>query len=143
MVLLWPGTLIFSVVLESFFSVMIFLVVSSVVVVLQVVVLGHSLWMLLMAQEALCVLALSVLVLRELPSVLVPIQYPSPHTHHPAQPCPSQSSHSEPNHTTSLHDLLLRSWHLCSHVGSAHICHDIHLPSLANLLVHLYVSDCN
>jgi hypothetical protein len=130
---LWLETSTFSVVLVSFSSVMIFLVVSSVVVVLQgQVVLQRLLKMLSMAQEALWVLALSVLGLRVLPLVLVPIQYPSPHRHHPAHSCPSRSSHNEPNHTTSLHDLLLRSWHLCSHVGSAHICHDIHLTSVAN-----------
>jgi hypothetical protein len=128
---------IFLVVLVSFSSVMVFLVVSSVVVVLQgQVVLKRLLKMLSMAQEALeglpWPLVLSVLVLRVLPLVLVPIQYPSPHRHHPAQPCPSRSSHNEPNHTTSLHDLLLQSWHLCSHVGSAHICHDIHLTSVAS-----------
>ena len=135
-------------VLVSFSSVMVFLVVSSVVVVLQgQVVLKRLLKMLSMAQEALeglpWPLVLSVLVLWVLPLVLVPIQYPSPHRHHPAHSCPSRSSHNEPNHTTSLHDLLLRSWHLCSHVGSAHICHDIHLTSVANLFEHLHVSNCN
>ena len=124
-------------VLVSFSSVMIFLVVSSVVVVLQgQVVLQRSLRMLSMAPWALEGLLLtlvpSVLVLWVLPLVLVPIQYPSPHRHHPAHSCPSRSSHNEPNHTTSLHDLLLRSWHLRSRVDSAHICHDIHLTSVAN-----------
>jgi len=136
-------TSIFSVVLVSFSSVMIFLVVSSVVVLQGQVVLQHSLKILSMAQEALLVLALSVLVLRVLPLVLVPIQYPSPHRHHPTHSCPSRSSHNELNHTTSLHDPLLRSWHLCSHVDSAHICHDIHLTSAANWFEHLHVSNCN
>jgi hypothetical protein len=129
-------TLTSSVVLVSFFLGMVFSAVSSVVVVLQGVALMRLLMMSSMAQEALeglsWPLVLSVLALRVLPSVLVPIQYPSPHRHHPAQPCPSRSSHSEPNRTTSLHDPLLLSWHLHSHVGSAHICHDIHLTSVAS-----------
>ena len=104
-------------VLVSFSSVMVFLVVSSVVVVLQgQVVLKRLLMMLSMAQEALeglpWPLVLSVLVLRVLPLVLVPIQYPSPHRLHPAAPCPSRSSRNEPCRTTSLHDPLPRSWHL-------------------------------
>ena len=77
------------------------------------------------------------------PSVLVSIQPLAPHTHHPALPCHARSSHIEPNHTTSLHDPLLLSWHPHWHVGSGDICLSMCLTSLTSSPEHWHGSGCS